>query len=166
MLIELLCTIIFFLQLYTRLCLAPTFQQISSDICFWFELISLLPNLFMYIIITIQQYKKIYFTSCLTLISILRSLRILRFARQITSLRVFIRSFIYNIRELFHLFIIFITIILFFGELIYLLEEWTSDSSIQIVTGIKPIINFFLNIIFFWRWLLACCININKSCLW
>jgi hypothetical protein len=106
--------------------------------CFWFEVLSIISNVLMYIIIQIQKYKNSYFDSCLTSITILRSLRIFRFTRQITGLRVFIRSIIYSIRELLHLFIILITIILFLGELIYLIEEWTSDSSIQTVTGKKP----------------------------
>jgi hypothetical protein len=132
MIIELLCTIIFFIQLCLRIYLAPTFHQIYSDICFWFELFSVLPNLLMYLIIEIQKSKKVYFPSCLTFITILRLSRIFRFTRQITGLRVFLRSLIYSIRELFHLFIILITIILFLGEFIYL-----TDSSIQTVTGIK-----------------------------
>ncbi|CAF3143778.1 unnamed protein product [Rotaria sp. Silwood2] len=134
MIIELLCTIIFFTELCLRIYLAPTFYQIYSDICFWFELSSVLSNLFMYIIIEIQKYKKIYFYSCLTFISILRSLRIFRFTRQIIILKIFLYSLIHSIRQLFHLFIILISMILFFGELIYLIEEWTSDSSIQTVT--------------------------------
>ncbi|CAF0893686.1 unnamed protein product [Rotaria sordida] len=134
MIIELLCTIIFLIELCLRIYLAPTFYQIYSDICFWFEFSSVLSNLFMYIIIEIQKYKKIYFYSCLTCISILRLLRIFRFTRQIIILKIFLYSLIHSIQQLLHLFIILISIILFFGEFTYLIEEWTSDSSIQTVT--------------------------------
>lgn len=120
-----------------RVYLAPTFNQIYSDLCFWFELLSTLSNIFMYITIEIEKRKKIYFHSCFIFISILRSLCIFRFTRQIIILKIFLHSIIQSIRELFHLFVILIIIILFFGEFVYLIEEWLNDSLIQRVTGRK-----------------------------
>ncbi|UJR37830.1 hypothetical protein I4U23_030520 [Adineta vaga] len=132
--IEGFCTFIFVMQLCIRLYLSPTFEQIYSDTCFWLEFVSIVPNIFMYILLGIQHYQKTAFHSCLTFIAILRSCRIFRFSRQIIGLKVFLSSFTSSVRELFHLFIILIPMILFFGELIYLIEEWTNDSSIQSVT--------------------------------
>jgi hypothetical protein len=135
MLTELACTIFFAVQICARIYLAPTLHQIYSDSCFWFELLSIISNLFMYILLEIQRQKRIHFYSCLTIISVLRSLRIFRFTRQISCLKLFLHSLIENIRELIHLFIVLIAMIMFFGEFVYLIEEWTSDSSIETVTG-------------------------------
>lgn len=128
---------LFFGQACARIYLAPTFHQIYSDSCFWLELFSLIPNLFMYVLMEIQRHQRVYFSSCWTMITILRSLRIFRFTRQVTGLRVFLRSLVHSLRDLLHLFIILIGLILFFGEFIYLIEEWTSHSSIQTVTGMR-----------------------------
>ena len=121
----------------------------------------------MYIILGIERSKKFSIDPCLTMISFLRSFRILRFARQITDLKIFLRSIIYGFRELVYLFLILITIILFFGEFVYLLEQKTIDSSIRTVTGNSPIEEkrkfVFIG---FLRWLLADCFNSNKSWLW
>ena len=135
MLMEFFLTLIFLAQACARVSLAPTFQQVYSDSCFWLEVCSILPNLFMYALAEAQRHQRVHCSSCWTLLTILRSFRIFRFARQITGLRVFLRSLVFSLRDLFHLFIILIAMILFFGELIYLIEEWTSDSSIETVTG-------------------------------
>ena len=41
----------------------------------------------------------------------------------------------YSVRELQQFFIILIVATMFFGEFIYLIEEWTNGSSIETVTG-------------------------------
>ena len=135
MTIELVCTIIFIIQACARVHLAPTLHQIYSDLCFWFDLLSILPNLAMYLLVEIQRRRNTSLPACLTVVSFLRSWRILRFARQIPVLPIFLRSLVYSMREWFHLTIILIGIILFFGELVYLVEEWTSDSPVRTVMG-------------------------------
>lgn len=123
------------MEICLRIYLAPTFYQLYSDVCFWFELTSLLSNIFMHTLIEIQQHFKIYFHFGLSFISALRSLRILRFTRQIIILKIFLCALIFGTRELFNLFIILINFMIFFGEFIYLIEEWINISLIQTVTG-------------------------------
>lgn len=135
MLLELFCTIIFLFQLIARVYSSPTSEQIYSDMCFWFECFSVLTNILMYIILGIERSMKISIDPCLTMITFLRLFRILRFSRQIIGLKVFLRSIAYGFREFIYLFLILITIILFFGEFIYLLEQGTLHSSIRTVTG-------------------------------
>lgn len=166
--IELVCTIIFSIQIAVRISSAPTSEQIYADMCFWFECFSVLANIFMYIILDIQQSTKISLDPCLTMITFLRSFRIFRFARQISGLKIFLRSIIYAFRELIYLFVIFITIILFFGELIYLLEQGTIDSPIRTITGkssskriVIVCLDFFCS-----RCLLAYGFDSDKSWLW
>lgn len=136
MIVELLCTTIFFLQLCARLFLAPTVHQVVKDACFWYELVSVIPNVFMYILMEIQRREHVYYYSWLTAIAILRPLRIFRFARQITGLKVFLRALIHTMRDLLNLLIIFITMILFFGEVVFLIDSWALKSSIFTVIGI------------------------------
>lgn len=126
--------IIFFIQLIARVYSSPTSEQIYSDMCFWFECFSVLANVFMYIILGLERSANIALDPCLSMMTFLRSFRILRFSRQIIGLKVFLHSIVYGFRELIYLFVILITLILFFGELIYLLEQ----GIIRSVTGNSP----------------------------
>lgn len=129
----------FVIEFCLRVYLAPTYQQIYYDISFWFEFASIISNFPMYVLIFMFHNKSTASNLFSTLISMFRSVRIFRFTRQITCLRVFIRSLMYSTRELFYLFVTFISIMFFFGELIYLNEEWRNDSAIQTVTGIDSV---------------------------